>query len=58
MLHKPDQPTMLEFVEGPHETLPTTKTCQSRSPSLAHIIRLREKHCLSLGYGVTRASYI
>jgi hypothetical protein len=38
-----------DVVEGPHDTLPTSKTCQSMSPSLAHIILLRGRHCLSLG---------
>jgi hypothetical protein len=37
-----------DFVEGPYDTLPTSKTCESMSPSLAHIIHLRGRHCRSL----------
>ena len=45
-------------VEGPHNTLPTTRPCQSRSPSLARIIRLKAKRWQSLGDGATKAGYI
>jgi hypothetical protein len=33
-----------QTIQGPYDTLPTTRTCQSMSPSLVHIIRLKEKH--------------
>ena len=46
------------FVEGPYDTLPTTRTFRSMSPSLAHNIRWKEKNWPSLDSGVTRANYI
>jgi len=58
MLHELDHPTFVEVVEGPHDTLPTTRAFQSLSPSLVRIIRWKEKNWLSLGNGVTKTSYI
>jgi hypothetical protein len=58
MFDELDQPTFVEVIERPHDTLPTTRTCQSMSPSLDRSIRLKEKHWLSLGNDVTRASHI
>jgi hypothetical protein len=58
MLHELDQPTLVEVIEGPHDTLPTTKTFQSMSPSLVRIIRWKEKNWLSLGNAVSTISYI
>jgi hypothetical protein len=58
VLHELDCPFVRQVVEGPHNTLPTTRTCQSMSPSLAHIIRLWGERWLSLVDGVTRARYI
>ena len=45
-------------VKGPHDTLPTTRTSQSMSPSLAHNIRWKVKNWLSLGNGVSGTNYI
>jgi hypothetical protein len=58
MLDKLDQPSVGKPIEGPHDTLPTTKTCPSMSPSLAHNIRWKGKNWLSLDNGVTKTSYI
>src|SRR5215472_1140880 len=33
---------LFDGLQGPHDTLPTTRTCQSMSPSLARIIHLKE----------------
>ena len=51
-------PVVTDSIEGPHNTLPTTRPCQSRSPSLARIIRLKAKRWQSLGDGATKAGYI
>jgi len=45
-------------IEGPHDTLPTTKTFQSMSPSLVRFIRWKGKNWLSLGNAVSTISYI
>jgi hypothetical protein len=59
MLHELDQPTLVEVIEGPHNTLPTTtSTFPNMSPSLAHIILWKGKNWLSLGSGVTRINHI
>jgi hypothetical protein len=58
MLHELDQPTLVEVVEGPHDTLPTTSIFPNMSPSLAHIIPWKERNWRSLGSGVTKTSYI
>ena len=48
VLNELDCPFVRQVVEGPFDTLPTSKTCPSMSGSLAHIIHLRGRHCLSL----------
>jgi hypothetical protein len=58
MLHKLNQPIVLEFVEGHHDTLPTARTYLRRSGLLARSTRLTGQHWLSLGDGVIRASPI
>jgi len=58
MLHELDQPTLVEVIEGPHDTLPTARTFQTMSPSLAHNIRWKVKNWLSLGNGIIRTNYI
>jgi len=58
LLNELDQPAFVEVIEGPHDTLPTTRTSQSMSPSLAHNIRWKVKNWLSLGNGVSGTNYI
>jgi integrase len=45
-------------IQGPHDTLPTTRTFQSMSLSLVRNIRWKVKNWLSLGNGVIRTNYI
>jgi hypothetical protein len=44
MFHKLDQPTVLDFVEGPPDTLPITVTFQNTSPSHVRITRLKVRN--------------
>src|SRR5215469_4416116 len=46
--HQREEFLMIHGPEGPFDTLPTSKICLSMSGSLAHIIHLRGRHCLSL----------
>jgi len=58
MLYEPDHPAFVEIIEGTYDTLPTTRTFQSMSPSLVRNIRWKVRNLLSLGNGVIRTNYI
>src|SRR5215467_13686126 len=58
VLDKLDQPSLIESVIEPHDTLPTTTTFQNMSPSLVRNIRWKVKNWRSSGNGVSKTNYI
>jgi hypothetical protein len=52
MLHELGQPTVIEIIEGHHDTLPTSRTYLSTSGLLARSTRSTEEHWRFLGDGV------
>ena len=51
MLHELDQPTVIEIIEGHHDTLPTSRTYLSTSGLLARSTRSTGEHWRFLGDG-------